>query len=89
MPRGEHQEKCPFHTCPGNKPRLCSGDKEENIDFGLASEAWTQSLVIDFWRSGPFTHTLATLQEHDMVMKKSQDENINCKLDSEVCTLHL
>ena len=53
-------------------------------------EAWTRSLVIDFWRSATFRqHTRATLQEYDLVMKKCQEENINFGLDSEAWTQSL
>ena len=51
----------------------CSTKVEhKNINLRLDLEAWTQSLVIDFWRSAPSTLTLATLQEYDLVMKKCQ-----------------
>ena len=53
-------------------------------------EAWTRSLVIDFWRSATFRqHTRATLQEYDLVMKKCQGENIDLGLDSEAWTQSL
>ena len=54
-------------------------------------EAWTRSLVIDFWRSATFRqYTRATLQEHDLVMKKCQEENIiDIGLDSEAWTQSL
>ena len=62
----------------------------ENINLGLDLEAWTQSLVIDFWRSATFRqHTRATLQEYDLVMKKCQDENIDYNLNSEAWTQSL
>ena len=77
---------------PNRKRRPADGDFPplDDIDFGLVSEAWTQSLVIDFWRSATFRlHTRATLQEYDLVMKKCQGENINIGLDSEAWTQSL
>ena len=74
---------------PNRKRRPADGDFPplNDIDFGLVSEAWTQSLVIDFWRSATFRlHTRATLQEYDLVMKKCQEENIDFGLDSEAWT---
>ena len=57
---------------------------DENINLGLDLAAWTQSLVIDFWRSATFRqHTRATLQEYYLVMKKCKEENIDFGLDSE------
>ena len=53
------------------------------------SEAWTQSLVIDFWRSAPVTLTPGTLQEYDLVLRKCLGENINLVLDSEAWTQSL
>ena len=69
---------------PNRKRRPADGDFPplDDIDFGLDSEAWTQSLVIDFWRSATFRqHTRATLQEYDLVMKKCREENTKFKLD--------
>ena len=48
-------------------------------------KAWTLSLVIDFRTIAAFTHTLATRQEHDLVMKKCPEEKINLGLDLETC----
>ena len=77
---------------PNRKRRPPYGDFPplDDIDFGLDSEAWTQSLVIDFWRSATFRlHTRATLQEYDLVMKKCQKEKINFGFDSEAWTQSL
>ena len=54
--------------------------------MGLDSEAWTLSLVIDFWRSAPATLTPGTLQEYDLMLKKCLGENINLRFDSEAWT---
>ena len=60
--------------------------EERQLNLKLDSGAGTQPLVIEFLRSAPFTHTLATLQQYDLVIKIYQEENINFKLDSEAGT---
>ena len=49
---------------------------------GSHLEAWTLSLVIDFWRrDAPVSQTPGTLQEDDLVLKKCiQETNISMKM---------
>ena len=57
---------------------------------GSHLEAWTLSLVIDFWRrDAPVSQTPGTLQEDDLVLKKCIEENSNLGFYSEAWTLSL